>query len=63
MSPDASASTARLREISSRLDEITAKLSSDDIGDEEASGLTREAAALSAEAVEEASRLLSEGQG
>jgi len=56
-------SATRLREISARLEEITTALSSEDVDDERASALTREAASLSAEAVEEASRLLSEGSG
>lgn len=62
MSGGGSASTERLRAISARLEEITEKLRADEVSDDEASALTREAAALSSEAVEEASRLLSEDQ-
>jgi len=49
-----------MREISERLETIRGELESQQVGDDAASELTREAAALAAEAVEEASRLLLE---
>ncbi|HEY1284611.1 MAG TPA: hypothetical protein VGF04_00845 [Solirubrobacterales bacterium] len=47
---------SRLREIADRLGEIAAELEGEDAGDERAALLAREAAELSAEAVEEANR-------
>jgi hypothetical protein len=52
--------TARLIEISGRLEQITAELSGD-AGEERAEDLTKEAAELAAEAVEEVNRRLREG--
>ncbi len=46
----------RLPEISERLQAIAAELEGGDLGDERAAELAREAAELSAEAVEEANR-------
>lgn len=50
----------RMRQIRERLEEITSRLESEEVDDEAASELTREAAALAGEAVEEASSLLRE---
>jgi hypothetical protein len=51
----------RLREISSRLNEIAAELAGEaQLGDERAAELAREAAELSIEAVEEANRRMRE---
>lgn len=52
--------TARLVEISGRLEQITAELSGD-ADEERAEDLTKEAAELAAEAVEEVNRRLREG--
>ena len=52
------AETDRLREIASRLEQITAALSDDATGDERAAELSREAADLASEAVEETNRLM-----
>jgi hypothetical protein len=46
----------RLRQIASRLRDISAELGRDEVGDERAGELAAEAADLSAEAVEEANR-------
>jgi hypothetical protein len=52
--------TARLVEISGRLEQITAELSGN-ADEEQAEELTKEAAELAAEAVEEVNRRLREG--
>ena len=54
------AETDRLREIVSRLEQITAALNDPETGDERAAELSREAADLASEAVEEANRLMRE---
>jgi hypothetical protein len=55
---------SRLGQITARLEAITRELGSDDLGDEEAAALTREAAELAAEAAEEVSRQVREaGRG
>lgn len=59
-SPQTPPPAARMREISERLEAIRSELDSEQVADDAASELTREAAALAAEAVEEASRLLQE---
>jgi hypothetical protein len=52
-----------LREISERLQAIAAELEEEGTDDERAAGLAREAAELSAEAVEEANRRMREAEG
>jgi hypothetical protein len=52
------AETDRLREIASRLEQITAALGEESTGDERAAELSREAADLASEAVEETNRLM-----
>ena len=52
----------RLREISERLQAIARELESEEAGDERAGELAREAAELSAEAVEEANRRTREAE-
>ncbi len=52
------AETDRLREIASRLEQITAALGEEETGDERAADLSREAAELASEAVEETNRLM-----
>jgi hypothetical protein len=54
------AETDRLREIVSRLEQITAALTDPGTGDEPAAALSREAADLASEAVEETNRLMRE---
>jgi len=54
--------SARLREISTRLQAIAAELEGEEIGDERAAELAREAAELSSEAVEEANRRIRESR-
>jgi hypothetical protein len=54
---------SRLAEITERLEEITAALSDPGTGDERAAELTREAADLAAEAVEEVNRKLGDEAG
>jgi hypothetical protein len=54
------AETERLREIASRLERITAALAEEETGDERAAELSREAADLASEAVEETNRLMRE---
>jgi hypothetical protein len=49
---------SRLREITERLEAITRELGDGDVDDERAGDLTREAAELTAEAVEETNRLM-----
>ncbi len=49
---------SRLEEISARLEQITAELSDPEIDDERAGELSKEAAALAAEASEEVNRAL-----
>jgi hypothetical protein len=51
-----------LREISERLTAIAAELEGEGADDERAAGLAKEAAELSAEAVEEANRRIREGE-
>jgi uncharacterized membrane-anchored protein len=51
---------SRLREITERLEAIAAELESGETGDARAGELAREAAELSAEAVEEANRRMRE---
>jgi hypothetical protein len=51
---------SRLREIAERLGTIARELESEEVGDERAGELAREAAELSAEAVEEANRQIRE---
>ncbi len=53
----------RLAEITERLEAITAALGDADTGDEQAAELTREAADLTAEAVEEVNRRLGDESG
>lgn len=48
----------RLREITVRLDQITKALGSEELEDREAGELTKEAADLAAEAVEQTNRLM-----
>lgn len=52
------AETQRLQEIAARLEQITAALGDQGSGDEQAAELSREAADLAAEAVEETNRLM-----
>jgi hypothetical protein len=51
---------SRLEEIAARLEQITAELSASEIDDERAGELSKEAAALAAEASEEVNRALRE---
>ncbi len=53
---------SRLREISERLQAIAGELKSEEVGDERAGELAREAAELSSEAVEEANRRAREAE-
>jgi len=53
---------SRLREISERLGAIAAELEAEETPDERSGELAREAAELSAEAVEEANRQIREAQ-
>ena len=53
---------SRLREISERLSAITRELEEGEVDDQRAGELTREAAQLTADAVEEASRLSREAE-
>jgi uncharacterized membrane-anchored protein len=53
---------SRLREITDRLEAITRELAEGEVDDERAGDLTREAADLTAEAVEEANRLTREAE-
>jgi hypothetical protein len=54
---------SRLREIAERLDAIARELGGEEAGNDRAGELAREAAELSAEAVEEANRQIRESSG